>query len=172
MEIETLIDAFRGPLPGLFASWGAPWHDAHELTQDTFAEAFLSRATFRGDPGDTKKIGRWLRGIAKNRFRSWCRTQDRRASESVSEESLVAASRPQVSAAVESLRTEIDRLPEKLRSVIYMHYLEESSVAAVAGLLKVSIKAVEGRLYRARILLRDRLQDCEGELAQFRGETS
>ena len=31
MDIEHLIDTWRGPLVGLFAGWGASWADASEL---------------------------------------------------------------------------------------------------------------------------------------------
>jgi RNA polymerase sigma-70 factor (ECF subfamily) len=42
--------------------------------------------------------------------------------------------------------------------VLYMHYLEETSVREVAGLLAVTPKAVESRLYQARRELRRRLE--------------
>src|SRR5262245_25334952 len=62
--LERWIDAFRGPLTGLLASWGSDWRAAEELAQDVFAEAWLSRERFRGDPEDLEAAGAWLRGIA------------------------------------------------------------------------------------------------------------
>ena len=172
LEIETLIHQFRGPLAGLLASWGVPWHDAHELTQDTFAEAFLSRAAFRGDPTDIKKVGRWLRGIARNRFRLWSRSRKQQSVLPIVDEIHVAPTLDSIPPHIEKLRSAIDQLPEKLKSVVYMHYLEESTVIAVAGLLKLSVKAIEGRLYRARNLLRDRLKECDEAIDLLEGRAS
>lgn len=158
MELKPLIDRFRGPLTGLFASWGVPWHDAHELAQDTFVEAYLGRDSFRGDAQQIEKLGRWLRGIARNLFRLWSRNRRRRVAESIDGQDIAAPRSAPGNPELDPLRSAIDQLPRKLRDVVYMHYLEESSVAVVAGLLKVSQRSVEGRLYRARAILRDRLR--------------
>lgn len=78
MDLTTLINAYRGPLIGLIASWGAPWADATEIAQDSFAEAWLNRDSCRGDWRQTEVFGRWLRGVAKNQFRNWSRSRRRR----------------------------------------------------------------------------------------------
>ena len=57
-----------------------------------------------------------------------------------------------------ALRDAIERLPKKLRQVIVMHYLDETRLDAIAGLLALSKRAVEGRLYRARQQLRTQLE--------------
>ena len=62
--LERWIDAFRGPLIGLLASWGSDWRAAEELAQDVFAEAWMSRERFDGDTDDLETAGAWLRGIA------------------------------------------------------------------------------------------------------------
>jgi RNA polymerase sigma-70 factor (ECF subfamily) len=67
---------------------------------------------------------------------------------------------------LEALRHAIERLPAKQRQVVLMHYLEETSVKEVATLLAVSVKAVEGRLYQARLALR-RLLDGRIDASQI-----
>ena len=54
---ERWVDAFRGPLIGLAASWGSDWAEAEELAMDTFAEAWMSRARLEGDPEDLGVAG-------------------------------------------------------------------------------------------------------------------
>ncbi len=159
MDLTVFINAYRGPLIGLIASWGVPWTDAAEIAQDSFSEAWLSREACLGDFNDPEFLGRWLRGVALNKFRDWSRSRQRRQMRVVT---LAPAVLEQVATTqnnasdelVDSLRCAIDRLPPTQREVVFMHYLEETSVKEVATLLSVSIKTVEGRLYQARRNLR------------------
>ncbi len=60
----------------------------------------------------------------------------------------------QVLLALTSLRSEE-------QEILVMHYFEERSQAELAGALAISRRAVEGRLYRARQSLRDRLKHLD-----------
>jgi RNA polymerase sigma factor (sigma-70 family) len=166
MELTAFINAYRGPLIGLIASWGAPWSDATEIAQDSFSEAWLSRESCRGDWKQVDVFGRWLRGVALNQYRNWARGRWRRRMRLVTLtpailEQAVAPSDPdeKMSKHLDALRKAIERLPTKQRQVVLMHYLEETSVNEVAILLAVSAKTVEGRLYQARRSLRRLLGD-------------
>ena len=57
---------------------GAPWADAIEIAQDSFSDAWLNRESCRGDWNDPDVFGRWLRGVALNRYRNWSRSRWRR----------------------------------------------------------------------------------------------
>jgi RNA polymerase sigma-70 factor, ECF subfamily len=164
LDLNAFINAYRGPLIGLIASWGAPWSDATEIAQDSFSEAWLSRESCRGDWKDAEVFGRWLRGVALNQYRNWARSRWRRRMRMVELapailEQAVSPSDPKSSKHLEALRRAIERLPTKQRQVVLMHYLEETSVKEVATLLAVSAKTVEGRLYQARRSLRRLLGD-------------
>ncbi len=161
MDLTGLISAYRGPLIGLLASWGVPWGDAVEIAQDSFASAWLNRSSCRGDWADPEVFGRWLRGVARNRYRNWARSRGRRRARfaSLDPATLEAVVAPSSTSSepndlVESLRRAIARLPAPQRQVVLMHYLEETSVVEVAALLVITPKAVEGRLYQARRTLR------------------
>ena len=75
MDLTALINTYRGPLIGLIASWGAPWGDAVEIAQDSFAAAWLNRESCRGDWNQADVFGRWLRGVALNEYRNWARSR-------------------------------------------------------------------------------------------------
>lgn len=174
MELPELIELFRGPLIGLIASWGVPWTDATEIAQDSFAEAWLCRESCWGDWSDSELFGRFLRGIAKNRFRNWRRSKIRRLQlhrlAETSELELAGQSRDiKADPRMDALRLAIDRLPIRYRQVILMHYLDDSSVREVAALLSVSIKTVEGRLYQARRSLKRQLSDAGFSIADMKG---
>lgn len=159
LDLTSFIDAYRGPLIGLIVSWGAPWADAAEIAQDSFSESWLNREACQGDFNDPEFLGRWLRGVALNKYRNWFRSQRRRRvrvaiwSPEVLQQ--IAVTPDRVTAEYrDALLKAIDRLPSAQREVIYMHYLEETRVKEVAILLAVSAKTVEGRLYQARHNLR------------------
>ena len=56
------------------------------------------------------------------------------------------------------LRRLINELPEDGRSVIYLYYLAEFSLAEIATLLEIPIGTVKSRLDRARVNLREKLE--------------
>jgi RNA polymerase sigma factor (sigma-70 family) len=164
MDLTHFINAYRGPLIGLLASWGAPWPDAIEIAQDCFAEAWMRRESCRGNWDDPEVFGRWLRGVALNQYRNWARSRRRRRTRIVTLEpahleTIVAPPHPVVSDLLDSLRRAITRLPAGQRQVVLMHYLEETSVNQVAALLSITPKAVEARLYQARRSLRRLISD-------------
>lgn len=55
----------------------------------------------------------------------------------------------------ESLLSDVMRLPEKYRTVLYLYYYEEFSVKEIATFLKVKPSAITTRLLRARKLLKE-----------------
>ena len=173
MELEETIDRFRGPLTGLILSWGAPPVDAIEMAQDSMTDAYLHRDRCTGNIQDPEVFGRWLRGVAKNKYSNWARSRSRRerrvvlmSPEELADKQNQNSQSVSVDPAIQRLRDEIERLPKKQREVVLMHYLDESSVADVAAILSVTPKAVEGRLYQARLRLRKRLT-ASASSAQF-----
>ncbi len=158
MDIEQLIETWRGPLTGLVAGWGASWTDAAELAQDTLVEAYLQRGRLRGDPNDAAVLGPWLSGVARNKYRNWSRKQGRRREENLAVDTASPESADEVDDQLGELREAMARLPEPLRTVLYLHYLEDIRVREVAALLDVPEKTVEGRLHRARERLREHLE--------------
>jgi RNA polymerase sigma-70 factor (ECF subfamily) len=152
-HLERWIAAFRGPLIGLLASWGADWREAEELAQDVFAEAWLGRARFSGDPDGLEAAGAWLRGIA---FRLHSAASQRRATRRATRvddvDPAAHAVEPDERRAV--LARAFTKLAAPQQTVLRMHYLEETSAREVAALLGLTPKAVEDRLYQARKALR------------------
>ncbi len=157
MRIDDLIHTWRGPLVGLIASWGAPWRDATELALDSFTEAWMARARFEGSFDDPRAVGPWLRGIAFNLHATWYRRHRRTRTEEVRQDEAVAPS-DEKTERLAIVRAAIDRLPGPQRTAVLMHYLEETSVRETAALLDVTEKVIEGRLYRARLRLRELLE--------------
>jgi RNA polymerase sigma factor (sigma-70 family) len=55
------------------------------------------------------------------------------------------------------LRDAVDQLDESLRIVVVLHYLQDIPIKDVAHILDISVNAVKNRLYRARNILLESL---------------
>lgn len=154
-DIERLIEDWRGPLVGLLAAWGCSADEAAELAQDSLVEAYLGRARLRGGLDRPEVVGPWLRGIARNLFRARRRRRWRRREQPLADEP--PGPERQEDRRLEALREALARLPEPLRAVLYLHYLEGTPVRRVAALLELPESTVESRLTVARRRLRERL---------------
>ncbi|MBL9076739.1 MAG: sigma-70 family RNA polymerase sigma factor [Planctomycetes bacterium] len=151
-ELERWIAEFRGPLVGWLASRGASWREAEDLAMDVFAEAWLGRERLRAMPADLPAIGGWLRGIALHLLLAVRRRRGRDALPLAEEP---AAPAPTEDERRDVLRAAFARLPADMQEILRMHYLEATTAPQVAALLGITRKAVEGRLYQARRVLRE-----------------
>ena len=146
-----------------FASLGnAP--DALDAVQDIFVAVFLALKKF-----DQRRPFRpWLAAVALNRCRDLARRRRVRgllafALPIDSKVEAIAQDRPGVDSEAEDreelYRTmqAISRLPTTLREPLVLHTVEGMSQAETAETLKISEKAVETRLRRGRLRLRDEL---------------
>ncbi len=164
MDLDALMTRFRGPLMGFLAGLGNDRQRAVELAQDTFAEAYLSRERFNGSWDEAGAVGAWLRGIAHNlHLARWRRDRGPRAMTGAVEEIPAAASEP---ADPSPVGAALARLRGPWRTVLTMRYLEGSGLPEIAAVLGLSVRAVEGRLRRARHELKALLAADGHELAK------
>ncbi|NQZ59557.1 MAG: sigma-70 family RNA polymerase sigma factor [Lentisphaeraceae bacterium] len=133
-------------------------HIVDDLTQEVFVAAYRNLAQV----ADEKKLGAWIQGIAKNKFRLWLRTQ-KTAKEAVISDSLPlvewldknleVVEEPQ--AMLNELYLCIEKLPEKLAQIIQRRYFEGRAVQEIAHKDESSVSAISSHLYRSRKLLKD-----------------
>ncbi len=143
---------------GLIASWTPSWRDAEETAQDVFAEAWVGRARFKGDPTDVAAAGAWLRGIAFHLHRDKERKRGRMrlvGTEGLEETPTHDESESDPMGRMEMLRIGFRQLDPGAQEILRMHYLETTTAKDVGALLGITQKAVEQRLARARTALKD-----------------
>jgi len=143
--------------------------DANDLAQETFVRVFRSCKSFRTN----EKFSTWLYTIAANLARNHFRWRARHPNVSLEAEtgdseqtlgSTLPANAPapseQALAAerAAAVRAAVGRLPEDLREAMVLCEWEERSMAEAAAMLETTPKAVESRLFRARVILRERLK--------------
>lgn len=138
--------------------------DAIEITQQSFIAAFAALGRF----DSSRPFAHWLARITLNKSRDRARRRKVRQFFSfalpIEEAHGIAEASPGAERQVAD-REELDRamssigtLPLKLKEVLLLRTIEGLSQAEVAEVLKISEKAVETRLRRARARLREVLR--------------
>ena len=159
-KFATLVDRYRNLVYASILARVPNIDDADDLSQETFLKAFHRLGTLH----DPRKFGPWARRIADNL------AINLRRSRAADEQALLSVAPPELDPtdrAYEQQEEErivwevISRLPDELRQVILLFYIEDYSREQVAHFLDVSIEAVKTRLRRARERLRG---DLEGAL--------
>lgn len=144
--------------------------EASEATQEVFLAAWQGLRGFRGDA----RFATWLYRIAYN----YClRLVAHRRRDATLQAELSAASarenrpeRTQSAASAldaehemrETVRGEIAKLPQKYRVVVVLRHLQELSYEEIAEVMRVPIGTVKTHLFRARAMLKERLEDLGG----------
>jgi len=151
--------------------------DAQDATQDAFLSAFRHLASFDG----SARLSTWLHRIAVNAALMRLRSKRRHPEESIDErlprfdaegqhehapwawaaQGDVALGSAEVRKAV---RAAIDELPDLHRGVLLLRDIEELTTEEAAAALGITIPALKTRLHRARLALRESLDDLMREL--------
>jgi RNA polymerase sigma-70 factor, ECF subfamily len=125
--------------------------DAEDVTQDVFLRAYRNLASLRAPEKFRAWVARMSRRLALNRLRDATRSARRDTAWSEG-----AVSSIDVEAVVADrefharLRDEIERLPEKLRTVLHLCAVERLPVRSVATMLEIPEGTVRSRLHLAR----------------------
>jgi RNA polymerase sigma-70 factor, ECF subfamily len=167
--LNQLIDRWQKPLVSFILRYVGNEADAIELSQETFVRFYQNRSRFNFK----SKFSTWLFTIASNLARNHVRwnkghpTVPLENANGVDESSddFCIPIEQTPSALVERaetaqlVREAIQTLPHDLKTAILLHEYEDFSYDIIAGILGCSPKAVESRLYRARKLLRKKLDN-------------
>ncbi|BCA64373.1 FecI sigma-24 factor (plasmid) [Sphingomonas sp. HMP9] len=143
--------------------------EALDIVQETFVAAHQALPRYDGE----RSMKAWLSTIAINKCRDWARKRKVRR--------FLAFAMPidgQVEAVVDDQvaiddaaadRQELDRvtraistLPMNLKEALVLRTIEGLSQVETAGVLSISEKAVETRLYRARARLLEKMERSQG----------
>jgi RNA polymerase sigma-70 factor (ECF subfamily) len=129
------------------------------LTQDTFLNAWRTRASFRGDCS----IATWLTYIAVNLLRSHTRTENFRfwrrvGATAVSADDLKsqlphpersAESRLIAQEQLEHIWQAVEQLSRPQRMIFLLRFVEEIELAEIAKVMNMPVPTVKSHLYRA-----------------------
>ena len=150
MKVEELVEEYSNMLFRIcLVVAGNEW-DAQDVIQDVFCRYIEHAPDFR----DKAHERAWLIKVAVNRCRDIHRFRIRHPQAELDEIS-ACCELPEQSEVLAALIN----LPESLKSVICLHYIEGYKTAEIADILGISLNAVKKRLERGRKALRLTLTD-------------
>jgi len=167
-EFEELYVTYRSRVWSLCLRMTGNPDDAEDLTQETFVRLFQKLDTFRGDSA----FCTWLRRIAINvvllRFQkaSWRHETSMEALTTLDPvtgcpiQMEFGGFDTQLMGAVDriSLQRAIDQLPPGFKAVLILHDLEGYEHAEISELMGCSIGTSKSQLHKARLKMRELLQ--------------
>ena len=151
-EPAALAEQYAGMLYRLAYARTGSRADAEDVMQEVFVRLLKARPDF----ADREHAKAWLLRVAANCANDLFRAPWRRREEPISE-FLPAPEEPEPGGVVEAVLA----LPPKYRAAVHLYYYEDLSVAEIAGILGKSEGAVKSRLFRARALLREWMEEDE-----------
>jgi RNA polymerase sigma-70 factor, ECF subfamily len=167
LALDEIMDRWQRRLTSYLVRMTGSETVAIDLAEETFVRVYQSRTRYR----PTGAFSTWLFAIASNLARHHLRWRLRHPSISIDapagEHSIaenLPASAPDPSVRLEederadAVRKAISELPPDLREVLILCEYEDMSYSQVAKIQSCSEKAVETRLYRARGILRKKLE--------------
>ena len=151
-----LLDRYRSPVFRLVRGNTGDDDAALDVTQEAFIAAFAALKSYDG----TRPFKTWVARIAINKCRDWARRRTVRrffsfampieAASNISDDSIPADRQLADRQELARVRELIAKLPATIREPLILRTVEGLSQTETAGILGISEKAVETRVYRAR----------------------
>lgn len=142
------------------------YEEANEVTQETFLAAWQGLAAFRGDA----RFSTWLYRIAYNCALKQLEQRKRdkalqmaMQAEPLETEDLTGAELAAIHDRQELVREQLSTLPSKYRIVLILRHLQDMTYEEMAEILTMPIGTIKTQLFRARNLLKERLESFEQE---------
>jgi RNA polymerase sigma-70 factor (ECF subfamily) len=163
-----LVERYQGPIYNLAGQMVGFGEDARDLTQEIFLQVYRNLSSFRGEA----RFATWIYRVASNKVVDWLR-KHRHQSLSIKDkltrgfglmsrqEQLLNLTPEEIylkKEEAERVRFLLDSLPEKYRLVLVLHYYHGFSYERIAETLTIPARTVETRLYRARVMLKERIK--------------
>ncbi len=158
--LAGIVAAYKDRLVNFFYRNTGDRHISEDLAQEVFVRVFRKAETFQGG----LPFEPWLFTIARNLVVDHIRRACRRGKTSSLPSGDKATSGDEPPRTLERkelgeiVRTEVRRLPEKMRSAFVLCEMEGNSYEAAGEILGVPAKTVGSRLAKAREHLRGRME--------------
>lgn len=165
-NFELIYKKFALPtMKFLVKRMGGDTTAAEEVFQRTVVAAWQGFNTFE----NKSTYFTWLCRIALNKMADYYREQVNYRSTFISptleqwanlkDRSLTPEEKLALNELRDSVHQCLDLLPEDKRNLLYLRYWKEMSLSGIAEMLGISERAAEGKLYRAKLALREVVEE-------------
>lgn len=148
---ETAYDLYADMLYRLALSYMKHKEDAEDVVQEVFTKFFTGFHL----PMNREQEKAWFIRVTINQCHDALRKRSYRLHDSLDEVREISSKDEENT---DELLDTIQKLPDKYKDVIILHYLEGYSVEEVAKMLAISGSATKMRLKRAREFLKEELE--------------
>jgi len=148
---ETAYDLYADMLYRLALSYMKHKEDAEDVVQEVFTKFFTNFHL----PMNREQEKAWFIRVTINQCHDALRKRSYRLHDSLDEVREISSKDEENT---DELLDTIQKLPDKYKDVIILHYLEGYSVEEVAKMLAISGSATKMRLKRAREFLKEELE--------------
>ncbi|MDE0552583.1 MAG: sigma-70 family RNA polymerase sigma factor [Candidatus Poribacteria bacterium] len=169
---DILVEKYQKSVHTLAWQKIGDFHHAEDVTQNTFLQAYQKLSTLK----NPSRFCGWLHKITKHQCLNFLRQQrhEKRLQSLADTPTAEVAESAYAHYELEQRETEavenrreivkklLEKLPERERTVVTLHYLDEMTTTEISKFCGVSVEAVRTRLHRAR----KRLQEEEALLIQ------
>jgi RNA polymerase sigma-70 factor (ECF subfamily) len=163
-----LVEAYQGPVYNLaYRMLGDP-REAEDGAQETFLRAYRKLDSY--DPA--RKFSTWLLSIAshycidrlRRRRLTWLSLEEQSLPPAAMVSQQPGPERQTIQGEREAkIQALLDTLSADYRAVVVLHYWYDLSYEEIAQTMDSTVSAVKSRLFRARRMLAQRLQETEAQ---------
>jgi RNA polymerase sigma-70 factor (ECF subfamily) len=163
-DIDAFCQLIRASHPAMYRlAWrfAGNHHDAEDLVQEVFLNAYRAIASFRGD----SSFETWLRRIMVNSFLNYKRKTVRRPEISAEETEIIPATEPSAYrlALVGQILGRLDEIPPRQRLMFLMRHQEGLTSQEIAAHFGTTVGTVKKTVFRVVDLLRREFAQRENE---------
>ena len=159
-----LIDSYKNYVFAIILNFIKDYNEAENIAQEVFLQIYVSLNKYEYD-----NFKSWLGKIAANKSIDWLRKKKSKYNEELLEDEILEKAEANISDNPEALLVEKERkkairnmlneIPDSYRQTLEKFYFQEKSYEIIAKEDNVTIKTVASRLYRAKILLKEKWRD-------------
>ena len=150
--INHIVNTYSDTILRIAYQYTKNIHDSEDIVQDTLFSV-MKRGAENLSSLSEEKLKAYIIRVTINKCNDFHRKRSRR--KVVSLEDIEPVFTPEE----QNVLDEVNRLPEKYRNVIYLHYYEGYQVNEIAEILGVKPSTISSQLNRARAKLKDYLTE-------------
>lgn len=164
VSFERLVQRYSNYVVSIAYNIVGDVHTASDMAQEAFIKIFHGLPNLE----DPRRFKGWLYSVVRSVCIDWLRKEKIKpvSVDKIQDDGVSVADRTTInppSAELEELRERIlitiNSLPRIYQQIVLLKHLGKHTYKEISDKLGIPIATVESRLYRARLMLKDRLQD-------------